>query len=137
MRAAQRAEVSKGLILVALISTPAYLSPPSRLPSNPPAMPSAAPVAATPPALAVLENMGLYRGGRSWIEAAVSQLKRRRDELEAGGPSSRAAEMPFGNASEVIGREGSSLIGSGSYRGPRKPARPPPATGTGAIRTVN
>jgi glucose/mannose-6-phosphate isomerase len=61
------------------------------------------------PPLAVLENMGLYRGGRSWIEAAVTQLKRRRDELEAGGPSSRAAAI-----ARRIGRTMALIHGGGS-----------------------
>jgi glucose/mannose-6-phosphate isomerase len=45
------------------------------------------------PPLVVLEEMGLYRGGRYWIEAAVLQLKRRRDELQGAGDSSSAAAM--------------------------------------------
>ncbi len=45
------------------------------------------------PPLVVLEHFGLYRGGSSWIEAAVEQMKRRRDELERGGDSSPAAEV--------------------------------------------
>jgi glucose/mannose-6-phosphate isomerase len=61
------------------------------------------------PPLAVLENMGLYRGGRFWIEAAVTQLKRRRDELEAGGPSSRAAAI-----ARRIGRTMALIHGGGS-----------------------
>jgi glucose/mannose-6-phosphate isomerase len=45
------------------------------------------------PPLVVLEEMGLYRGGRYWIEAAVLQLKRRRDELQSGRASSPAAAL--------------------------------------------
>ena len=45
------------------------------------------------PPLVVLEEMGLYRGGLHWIEAAVHQLKRRRDELQSGGDSSAAAAV--------------------------------------------
>jgi glucose/mannose-6-phosphate isomerase len=53
--------------------------------------PRAALAAMAIPPLVVLEHFGLYRGGGSWIEAAVDQLKRRRDELERGGDSSPAA----------------------------------------------
>ena len=45
------------------------------------------------PPLVVLEEMGLYRGGQHWIEAAVEQLKRRRDELAGAGDSSPAADV--------------------------------------------
>lgn len=45
------------------------------------------------PPLVVLDHLGLYRGGRSWIAAAVEQLKRRRDEIEAAGDSSRPAAV--------------------------------------------
>ncbi len=45
------------------------------------------------PALVVLERFGLYRGGSSWIENAVTQLKRRRDEIERAGSSSEPASI--------------------------------------------
>jgi glucose/mannose-6-phosphate isomerase len=45
------------------------------------------------PPLVVLEEMGLYRGGHYWIEAAVLQLTRRRDELQRAGDASPAAAM--------------------------------------------
>jgi len=45
------------------------------------------------PPLVVLEEMGLYRGGQHWIEAAVDQLKRRRDELAGAGEASAAADV--------------------------------------------
>jgi glucose/mannose-6-phosphate isomerase len=45
------------------------------------------------PALVVLERMGLYRGGQTWIQDAVTQLKLRRDEVERAGESSEAAEV--------------------------------------------
>jgi glucose/mannose-6-phosphate isomerase len=45
------------------------------------------------PPLVVLEEMGLYRGGQHWIEAAVEQLKRRRDELSGAGESGAAAAV--------------------------------------------
>jgi glucose/mannose-6-phosphate isomerase len=45
------------------------------------------------PPLVVLEHLGLYRGGRSWIDLAVDQMKRRRDETERGGDASAAASV--------------------------------------------
>jgi glucose/mannose-6-phosphate isomerase len=55
--------------------------------------PRAAIGATAVPPLVVLDEMGLYRGGQYWIEAAVTQLKRRRDELDTGGDSSAAAAV--------------------------------------------
>jgi glucose/mannose-6-phosphate isomerase len=43
------------------------------------------------PPLVVLDEMGLYRGGQYWIDAAVRQLQVRRDELAGRGESSAAA----------------------------------------------
>ncbi len=43
------------------------------------------------PPLVVLEQIGLFPGATQWIDLAVEQLKRRRDELE--GPRSAAAEV--------------------------------------------
>jgi glucose/mannose-6-phosphate isomerase len=65
--------------------------------------------AMTMPPLVVLENMGLYRGGHSWIDEAVTQLKRRRDELEAAGASSIAAAV-----ARRIGRTMALVHGGGS-----------------------
>jgi glucose/mannose-6-phosphate isomerase len=45
------------------------------------------------PPLIVLEEIGLFRGARSWIGLAIDQLKRRRDRLVAGGDRSEAAAM--------------------------------------------
>jgi glucose/mannose-6-phosphate isomerase len=45
------------------------------------------------PPLVVLDHLGLYRGGQSWIAAAVEQLKVRRDEIEAAGEASGPAEV--------------------------------------------
>jgi glucose/mannose-6-phosphate isomerase len=45
------------------------------------------------PPLVVLAEMGLYRGGKQWIDAAVDQLKRRRDELAVAAESGAAAEV--------------------------------------------
>ena len=43
------------------------------------------------PPLVVLEDIGLFRGGSYWINAAIEQLKRRRDVLAAAGDTSAAA----------------------------------------------
>jgi glucose/mannose-6-phosphate isomerase len=45
------------------------------------------------PPFVVLEEMGLLRGASHWIGLAVDQVKRRRDELVAGGDSSTAAAI--------------------------------------------
>jgi glucose/mannose-6-phosphate isomerase len=45
------------------------------------------------PPLVVLDHLGLYRGGATWIAAAVEQLKRRRDEIEASGDASEPAAV--------------------------------------------
>jgi len=45
------------------------------------------------PPLIVLDHLGLYRGGSTWIAAAVDQLKARRDEIEAAGDASEPAAV--------------------------------------------
>jgi glucose/mannose-6-phosphate isomerase len=45
------------------------------------------------PPLVVLDEMGLYRGGRHWIDAAVDQIRLRRDQLAGAGESSPAASL--------------------------------------------
>ncbi len=45
------------------------------------------------PLLVVLWRMGLLPGADLWVERAVEQLKRRRDEFVAAGSSSEAAEV--------------------------------------------
>jgi glucose/mannose-6-phosphate isomerase len=45
------------------------------------------------PPLVVLEHLGIYRGGRAWIDEAVTQLKTRRDSIERAGDSSEAAQL--------------------------------------------
>ena len=61
------------------------------------------------PALVVLERMGLYRGGHTWIEDAVTQLKRRRDEIERAGESSEPASI-----ARSIGRTFALVQGGGA-----------------------
>jgi glucose/mannose-6-phosphate isomerase len=45
------------------------------------------------PPLVVLDEIGLYRGAQTWIDDAVDQLSRRRDELAGAGESSAAAQV--------------------------------------------
>ncbi len=47
-------------------------------------MPRAALGAMAIPTLLMLEHVGLFPGGRGWVDLAVEQLRRRRDELSAG-----------------------------------------------------
>ena len=55
-------------------------------------MPRAALGALAVPPLLLLEHIGLYPGGRSWVDAAVGQLQRRRDTLIVeGSPAQRLA----------------------------------------------
>ena len=78
------------------------------------------------PPLVVLEEMGLYRGGRHWIEAAVDQLQRRRDELAGAGDSSRAAAMArrIGRTFPLVhggGAVGATAASAGEPRSTRTP----------------
>ena len=45
------------------------------------------------PPLVVLDELGLFRGAQTWIDDAIDQLCRRRDELAGAGESSAAAEV--------------------------------------------
>ncbi|HLT16060.1 MAG TPA: bifunctional phosphoglucose/phosphomannose isomerase [Acidimicrobiales bacterium] len=63
-----------------------------RLPDIP--MPRAAVGAVSVPVLSVLEQVGLYPGGRAYVDEAVTQLRRRRDELiRQDGPAQRIARQ--------------------------------------------
>ena len=70
------------------------------------------------PPLVVLEQVGLFPGATQWIDLAVEQLKRRRDQLEAGtGPAAEVARrigrtIPLVNSSGALGNE----IGRASCR---------------------
>lgn len=61
------------------------------------------------PPLLVLEEVGLFPGAAEWVELAVAQLRRRRDELvKAGNPAARLAErigrtMPLVHSSAALG----------------------------------
>ena len=71
--------------------------------------PRAALAAMAMPPLVVLDHLGLYRGGKSWISAAVEQLKIRRDEIEGAGDSSAPAAV-----ARRIGRTMALVHGGGS-----------------------
>jgi glucose/mannose-6-phosphate isomerase len=81
-----------------------YIPVPSDIPQ-----PRAALGAMAMPPLVVLEELGLFRGAHNWIDAAVDQLKRRRDELEGAGEASAA-----GDVARRIGRTMPLIHGGGS-----------------------
>jgi glucose/mannose-6-phosphate isomerase len=64
------------------------------------------------PPLVVLDHLGLYRGGQSWIAAAVDQLKRRRDEIEAAGDASEPAAVARSIGRTIALVHGGGLVGS-------------------------
>ena len=66
------------------------------------------------PPLLVLERVGLFPGASSWIEAAVHQLKARRDELLDGGIARELAEALAGSVPIVYG--GGGLGAAAAYR---------------------
>jgi glucose/mannose-6-phosphate isomerase len=78
------------------------------VPVPPVPQPRAALGAMAIPLLVVMERFGLYRGGLTWIDEAVTQLKRRRDALEAAGEASQAADV-----ARKIGRTMALIHGGG------------------------
>jgi glucose/mannose-6-phosphate isomerase len=64
------------------------------------------------PPLVVLDEIGLLKGAATWIDAAVDQLRRRRDQLAQAGDSSAAAEVArrIGRTIPLI--QGGGAIGS-------------------------
>jgi glucose/mannose-6-phosphate isomerase len=74
--------------------------------------PRAALGAVAVPPMVVLDHLGLYRGGQSWIACAVDQLKARRDEIEAAGETSAPAEVArrIGRTMALV--HGGGLVGS-------------------------
>ena len=54
------------------------------------------------PALAILEDMGLFPGARSWVESAIEQLKYRRDELMKPGNRAEALARSIGRTIPLI-----------------------------------
>ena len=64
------------------------------------------------PPLMVLDHLGLYRGGQTWISAAVDQLKARRDEIEAAGESSGPAAVAQRIGRTIALVHGGGLVGA-------------------------
>lgn len=83
-------------------------SPVIRVPAELPQPRTAIGAMAIPP-LAALEQIGLFPGATQWIDLAVEQLKRRRDDLVAGsGPAAEVARrigrtVPLINAAGSLG----------------------------------
>jgi glucose/mannose-6-phosphate isomerase len=65
---------------------PSWQAPQVPLPDGIP-MPRAGLGALAAPLLVLLEEVGLFPGASGWIDAAVAQLKARRDQLAGDGPS--------------------------------------------------
>lgn len=64
------------------------------------------------PPLVVLDELGLYRGAQTWIDEAIDQLSRRRDELAGGGESSAAAEVARRIGSTIALVHGGGMVGA-------------------------
>lgn len=78
-------------------------SPVVRVPKNIP-QPRAALGALAIPAIAVLEDIGLFPGAGQWIDLAVEQLKKRRDELtQPGNCAEQLAEKLAGKLTVIHG----------------------------------
>ena len=54
------------------------------------------------PPLILLEQMGLFPGARSWVDAAVAQLRRRRDQLVADGNPAQVLARRIGRAIPLV-----------------------------------
>ena len=65
-------------------------------------MPRAGLGALAVPPLLLLERLGLFPGGRSWVDAAVSQLHRRRDALINEGNEAQVLAHRLGRAFPLI-----------------------------------
>ena len=101
--------VTSGGTLAALAD--AWGAPVIPVPASIP-QPRAALGALAVPPLVVLEHLGLYRGGATWIAAAVEQLQRRRDEIEAAGDASAPAEVARRIGRSIPLVHGGGLIGA-------------------------
>jgi glucose/mannose-6-phosphate isomerase len=64
------------------------------------------------PPLVVLDDIGLLKGAATWIDAAVDQLRRRRDQLSGAGEASAAAEVARRIGATIPLIQGSGAIGS-------------------------
>lgn len=65
-------------------------------------MPRAALGALSVPPLLLLERLGLFPGGRSWVDAAVEQLHRRRDALITEANDARRLARRLGRAFPLV-----------------------------------
>lgn len=65
-------------------------------------MPRAGIGAVAAPPMVILEQMGLFRGASFWIDAAVEQLKKRRDELIADGNAAQQLARRIGRTIPII-----------------------------------
>jgi glucose/mannose-6-phosphate isomerase len=63
------------------------------------------------PPLVVLDQIGLFRGAQTWIDDAVDQLSRRRDELAGAGEASAAATVARQIGSTIALVHGGGAIG--------------------------
>lgn len=54
------------------------------------------------PAIAVLEDIGLFPGAGQWVELAVEQLKKRRDELTSSGNAAEALARQLANKAVLV-----------------------------------
>jgi glucose/mannose-6-phosphate isomerase len=85
---------------------PTWQAPRVPLPDDIP-MPRAALGALAVPLMVILEETGLFPGASGWIDAAVAQLKVRRDQLAGDGPD------PARDLARTIGRTIPLLFGAG------------------------
>jgi len=65
-------------------------------------MPRAGIGAVSIPPLVVLERLGLFPGATSWIDAAVAQLRKRRDELVTGSNPARDLARRIGRELPIV-----------------------------------
>jgi len=65
-------------------------------------MPRAALGALTVPPLLLLERLGLFPGGRSWVDAATDQLRRRRDALITEGNAAQRLAHRLGRSFPLV-----------------------------------
>jgi glucose/mannose-6-phosphate isomerase len=79
----------------------AWGSPIVRVPESIP-QPRAAIGALAVPAMLVLEEIGLFPGARHWVEAAVEQLGKRRDELVQPGSQAEVLARSIGRTIPLI-----------------------------------
>src|SRR5579875_1109041 len=92
-----------------------WRAPLVRVPPDIP-QPRAALGAMAVPLLVVLWRMGLLAAADQWVEQAVRQLKRRRDELAGGGAGSPAAEVARRIGTTVPVVHGGGYIGSAAAK---------------------